>query len=173
MRIWFQSRTMREQLLVTGLVLMFAVTWLVSALGRIQGRITDWRSARQEHSAQNLWIERQAEIEERAAAAIRNLDPSKTYDPTRLNSALTTMASNAGLSPTIDPARTEKTAQFAYHTVRVTFRRANLSALLAFYDELVKQTPYLNLESVSLQSDRNAPTQLGAVLQISAPQIAQ
>jgi hypothetical protein len=113
MRIWFQSRTMREQLLVTGLVLMFAVTWLVSALGRIQGRITDWRSARQEHSAQNLWIERQAEIEERAAAAIRNLDPSKTYDrtpacrrpstpraPRRPRSSRTTRCASPSAAPT-------------------------------------------------------------------------
>lgn len=172
MKTWFQSRTMREQMLVTALVLIFAITWFVSALGRVQGRVADWRSAREQGKAQNLWIERQAEIEQRAATAVKNLDPTKTFDPTRLNSTLTTLATGAGLTPSIDAARTERTAQFAYHTVRVTFRRASLAALLAFYDELVKHVPYLNLESMIVQSDRNAPTQLSVTLQISAPQIA-
>lgn len=173
MRTWFQTRTMREQLLVTGLVLMAAFTWLITALGRAQTGFADWRSSRQEFAAQDLWLERQSDIEQRAGAAVKNLDPSRTFDPTRLNSTLTTLATGAGLSATIDAARTERTAQFAYHTVRVTFRRAQLTALLAFYDELVKHAPYLNLESMTLQADRAAPTQLNVTLQVSATQIAQ
>src|SRR5690606_9922770 len=123
-------------------------------------RVADFRSARQEMAAQELWLDRQADIELRAGEAVKNLDPARTFDPTRLNSTLTTMASQAGLTPTIDPARTERTAQFAYHTVRLSFRRASLPALLSFYDELVKQTPYMNLESATLQVDRAAPAQL-------------
>jgi hypothetical protein len=44
---------------------------------------------------------------------------------------------------------------------------------LKFYDELAKQAPYLNLESIALQTDRSAPGALNATLQISATQITK
>ncbi|MBI2497651.1 MAG: general secretion pathway protein GspM, partial [Opitutae bacterium] len=74
---------------------------------------------------------------------------------------------------TIDPPVTQRTPQFAYHTIKVTFRRANLPALLNFYDELTKQAPYLNLESMALQTDRAAAGALNVTLQVSATQIVK
>ena len=50
----------------------------------------------------------------------------------------------------------------------MTFRRANLPALLHFYDDLAKQAPYLNLESIAVQIDRSAGGLLNATLQISS-----
>jgi hypothetical protein len=173
MRRWFESRNRREQVLVTVFVMMVALTWFFSALGRMRTRLDDWRSTRAGLAAQQLWLDRQADIEARSAAAVRNLDPAKTHDATRLSGAVNSLATGAGLSPSIDPPQTQRTPQFAHHTIKVTFRRANLPALLSFYDELAKQAPYLNLEAIALQTDRSAAGALNATLQISATQIVK
>jgi hypothetical protein len=173
MRSWFTSRNRREQLLVTLFVMMGALIWLSGAAGRLNTRLSTWRSTHADLGAQQLWLDRQKEIEEQSLAAVRNLDPARTLDPTKLVATVTSLASAASLQPAVDSPVTQKTQQFAYHTVKVTFRRANLPALLNFYDELSKQAPYLNLESMSLQTDRGAAGALNVTLQISATQIVK
>lgn len=173
MRSWFQSRNRREQLLVTLFVILGALVWVAGAAGRLRARSAGWNSARVELGAQQLWLDRQKEIEAASGAAVRNLDPARTFDATKLVASVTSLAGGAGLQPAIDPAVTQRTPQFALHTIKVTFRRANLPALLNFYDELTKQAPYLNLESIALQTDRGAPGALNATLQVSATQIVK
>jgi hypothetical protein len=173
MRRWFEGRHRREQVLVTLFVVLAAVAWLFSALGRLRARVDGWRSAQAALSAQQLWIDRRQDIEARSAAAVRNLDPGHTYDATKLVGTINSLATAAGLSVAIEPPQTQRTPQFAYHSARVTFRRTNLPALLNFYDELAKQAPYLNLESIALQTDRAAAGALNATLQISATQIVK
>lgn len=172
MKTWLQSRTLREQLLVTVLIVVFALIWLLAASDRLGARVTEWRAVGKQLAAQQLWLDQQTQIEARAADAVKNLDPARTHDATKLNAAVTAIASQAALQPSIDAPQTTRTPQFSYHTVRVTFRRASLPALLAFYDELTKQVPYLNLEAVTLQADRSNVGMLNVTLQISATQIA-
>ena len=171
MRSWFFSRNRREQVLVTAFALLLAVVWMTAAMGRLNTRISAWKSTRAEIAAQQLWLDRREGIETSAAAAVRNLDPARTFDATKLVATVTTLASGAGLQTAIDSPVTQRTPQFAYHTAKVTFRRGSLPALLNFYDELAKQSPYLNLESIALQTDRGAGGALNATLQISATQI--
>lgn len=173
MRTWFHSRRRREQLLVTLFVGLGALIWLTGAAARLRTQWSAWRSTQGDRAAQQLWLDRRQEIEAAAAAAVRNLDPARTHDATRLVATVNSLAGGAGLQPAIDPAVTQRTPQFAYHTIKVTFRRTQLPALLKFYDDLTKQAPYLNLESMVLQTDRAAIGVLNATLQISATQIVK
>jgi len=173
LRNWFQSRNRREQLLVTAFVILGALIWLSSASGHLRMRWAAWRSVHGDLAAQQLWLDRQKEIEEQSLAAVRNLDPARTFDATRLVATVTSLAAGASLQPAIDSPVTQRTPQFAYHNIKVTFRRASLPALLNFYDELTKQAPYLNLESITLQTDRAAAGALNVNLQISATQIVK
>jgi hypothetical protein len=172
MKHWLQSRSVREQLLVTLLVVVFAAIWLFSAFDRVSAQFRDWKRVRETLAMQTLWIDRQADIESQAAEAVKNLDPARTYDGTRLVAMINTLATQSGLPAGIDAPKTDRTPQFNFHTVRVTANRATLPALLKFYDELANQVPYLNLESVTLQEDRSSAGQVNATLQISATQIA-
>ncbi len=169
---WILSRTVREQTLVVVLALAASLVWLFSGLKHVKRSYADWQLSRQEHANQQLWLDRQSEIETKAAEAVKNLDPARTYDSTKLVATVTTLAAQASLTPSIDPPHTERTPQFNYHTVRVNFRRATLPSLLKFYEQFAKLAPYLNLEQITVQTDRNTPGQLGVTLQISAPQIA-
>lgn len=173
MRNWFQARLRREQLLITAFVVMSAVVWLSSAAGHARVRWQEWSSIHNELSTQQLWLDRRQEIETAATEAVKNLDPARTLDATRFVGMITSLATGAGLTPAIDSPVTQLTSQFAYHTSKVSFRRANLPALLKFYDELSKQAPYLNLEQIGLQTERAAPGMLNVTMQISATQIVK
>ncbi len=170
MKALFQARTRREQWLVTVLVLGAAAAWLTAALDRARAGWLGWRAESSAAKTQQIWLDRQGEIEAAAAKAVGNLVPERTHDPTRLVTTVTSLATGAGLQPAIEPPQTKRTAQFAYHTIKVTFRRANLAALLNFYDELAKHAPYLNLEQISVAAERGPAGQLTATLQISATQ---
>lgn len=173
MKHWFNRARRREQLLITAFVLLGALVWLLSATGRLHTQWQGWHSTRVDLATQQLWLDRHKEIEAAAADAVRNLDPTRTYDATRLVSTVTSLATGASLTPSIDSPVTQRTPQFNYHTVKVTFRRATLNSLLSFYDELVKQSPYLSLEQIAMQTERTAPGMLNVTLQISATQIVK
>lgn len=173
MRTWFQARLRREQMLITAFAIMGAVVWLSGATGRVSTTWREWRSLRAQLAEQQIWLDRQQSIQSAAQDAVKNLDPTRTFDATKLVATITTMASAAGISPSIDSPVTQRTAQFTYHTSKVTLRRTNLPALLKFYDALAKQAPYLSLEQIELQTERSAPGLLNVTMQISATQIVK
>jgi hypothetical protein len=83
------------------------------------------------------------------------------------------LAAQAQLTPAIDSPRTQRTDDFAYHTVQVTFRRAKMPALITFYRELAKRAPYLALEQVALVADRGNPADLNATFSIFSVEVAR
>jgi hypothetical protein len=171
MRNWFNGRSQREQALVAIFILLGAAVWLLSSVGRLRRAVEAWHSVRLEQSAQQLWLNRQGEIQQRSVAAAGDLDPTRTYDATGLVSAISSMAKHAGLAPVVDAATSRKTPPLAHHTARVTFRRAGLPALVRFYDEVTRQAPYLSLDEVAIQTDRSGPGLVNVTLQISATQV--
>lgn len=164
MRRFFLARTMRERALLLAFLLLAAAAWLPSALGRLAVWRREWRSAAIDDQAQRGWIERRAEIEARASTAGQALDPAKTLDAARAFAELNRMA--AGLGAEIVTQRSERSEQFAVHSVQVSIRRADLAGLLRFYEQLVARAPYLGIEQCSISSDRAAPGQLNAVFRI-------
>lgn len=173
LKTWFMSRLFREKVLVFAFLLLGALIWLSSASDRLQGSLRDFRAAESTLATQQLWLNNRPAIEEAAAAAVRNLDPAKTYDGTFLVAEVQNMARKAGLSPSTEPPRTQRSPQFAVHTVQVTTRRADLAALLKFYQELASKAPYLGLEHVSLQGDRSSPGAVNAVLQVVSVELVR
>ncbi len=173
MKAFFLRRALREKVL---LLVFAALAWFIwAARGLERGRTLwgDWRSARAELAAQQLWLQTSAAVADRAAAATRALDPAKTLNATRLVGELNALASQAGLTADISAQRTDHADQFAFHTVQVTFRRAELPALLKFYRGLAKRSPYIGLEQFSLVTDRANARQLNASFRIGSPELSR
>jgi uroporphyrinogen-III decarboxylase len=171
MKQYFLQRSHREQMLLTLFVVFAGAIWIFAAAGRLRARLQEARLAHADSAAQQLWLDRQADIEARAAAAIKSLDPARTFDATRLASEISTMAREAGLTINTEPPRTTQTPQLAIHSVQVTSRRAALSALLKFYEALNERAPYLGLEQCSLLVERNSGGLLTATLQVSSVEV--
>lgn len=162
----FLERSARERFLI--LVFLFAagIVWALSATGRMRERWRDSRVVAAELAGQEIWLQGKAQIEARAAEAGAHLDPAKTLDATRLVGEVSGLAAQAGLSAGVEPPHTQRSDQFAYHTVQVSFRRASLAALVKFYRELGNRAPYLALEECAVTASRSNPAELDAVFTI-------
>jgi hypothetical protein len=170
---FFLSRVLREKALLLAFAGLALLTLGSHVLGRGRALWSDWRSARAESATQQVWLDHADEIATRAAAATHSLEPAKTLNATRLVGELSNLAAQAGLTADIGSQRTERTEQFAFHTVQVNFRRGELPALLRFYTALVERSPYIALEQLSVATDRTNPGQLNASLRIVSVELAQ
>jgi hypothetical protein len=170
---FFLSRMPREK----ALLLAFAVLALLTLGGHVLGRARllagDWRAARTEDAAQQVWLDHAGEIATRATAATHSLEPAQTLNATRLVGELSTLAAQAGLTADIGGQRTERTDQFAFHTVQVNLRRADLPSLLRFYTALAPRSPYIALEQFTVATERASPGQLNVSLRIVSVELAK
>jgi hypothetical protein len=162
MKRHFLSRTPREKFLILIFLGAAALVWLMAAGNRVQQRWRESRVVTLDLAGQKLWLERKAAIEQRAARAAGSLDPARTLDATRLVGEVSAIASRVGLPIGVEPPRTQRSEQFAYHTVQVTFRRASLEKLVQFYRELSQRAPYLALEKCRLGANRSNPAEIDA-----------
>ena len=171
MKRFLAARSRRERVLILFFVAAAALVWLSSAAGRLSDRWREHRRLSVESAGQAVWLGQRDEIEARAARAASNLDPARTLEATELVGEVTAMAERARLNPAVEPPRTERTGQFAYHTVQVSFRRAELGPLVAFYRELAERAPYLALQECSLTADRANPSELDAMFVIFSVEV--
>lgn len=167
----FLTRSLREKALVLAFAVLASLTWLLSALGRSRALAQDWRAVAATGAEQREWLKNQAQIEAQAARATGQLDAARTLNGARLIGELNALASQAGLAPEVSGQRTERTTQFAFHSAQVTFRRAELAALVRFYEEISKRSPYIGLEQVSLAIDRGAPGTVNATFRVVAAEL--
>ena len=164
MKRFFQARSAREQwlLLAFGLI---AVGWWGSALaGRVQDFARERASLRAAQQVQELWLQNREAIMARVTAAGETLDPAKSLDSAQSFAELNTML--RGLTAEVGSQRTDRTEQFAMHSVQVSIRQAGLPALLQFYGKLSARAPYLGIDQCTLATDRANPALLNASFRI-------
>ncbi|AHF93049.1 general secretion pathway protein M [Opitutaceae bacterium TAV5] len=171
MKTWFFTRQTREKLLVLALIVIAALIWLSGATKRARLQYQSWRSAGADLATQQVLLDNRLAIESAAATAVSNLDADRTYNATKLVAEIQVLAGNAGLQVNSDSPTTQRTNQFAFHSVRITSRRADMSAVIRFYAELAQRAPYLALEQLTLQQDRSAPGMVNATLQIASVEL--
>lgn len=171
LKAYFLSRLFREKLLLVAIVVLVALTFLSSFSGRVARAWRTQRTTSVMLADQQQWLANRAGIEANATKAVQHLDPSKTLDDTQLVGELNGLARAQGLKFTSDTPRTERTGQFAVHTVQFNLIRMDWNSLKSFYVELTKRSPYIALEQFSLQAERNNPALLNASLKVSSVEI--
>jgi hypothetical protein len=171
MKRFFLGRSGREKTLLLAFAGIAAVVWLLGTTGRIRALWQESNSLLAEQETQRTWLANRTVIEQRAAGAVRQLDPAQTLNGTRLVGELNTLALQAGLSAEVSGQRTERTVQFAFHSAQVSFRRVELGALVRFYESLSARSPYVGLEQMTLTVDRGTPGQLNASFRVVAAEL--
>ena len=172
MKAFFYRCALREKILLLTFAALALFIWSGQLLGRGLRFRDEWRAVRSERAAQLVWRQNASAIAARATAAIRSLEPAKTLNATRLVGELTALSASAGLTADISLQSSVRTDQFAFHTAQVNFRRADLAALLGFYQQLAQRSPYLGLDQFSLVVDRASPAQLNASFRVVAAELA-
>jgi hypothetical protein len=169
----YLQRLFREQIMLVAFVGLGAVMWLSSFGGRANRFWREERNTSNDLAVQRQWLANQTAIEKAAKEAVKNLDPARTVDDTRLVAELSALARDNGLKFASDTPRTESSGQFAVHTVQFTLPRADWEALKRFYLALTKRSPYIGIEQLSLASDRANPALLNAQLKVSSVEIVR
>ena len=174
MKSFFLTRVLREKLLLLGLVLIAALMWLSSTATRATAFIREYKTTTATLAAQQRTLDSRARVESRAAAAIHQLDPASTFDATRLQSELDSIAKTAGIAnSTISDSRTEKTPQISMNTASIRLTNTDYASLVKFYEELKKRAPYIGIDTLTLQSAPANVNQLTASIKVTSVEIAK
>lgn len=174
MKAWFISRLAREKFLILVFALAAAVLWLSDLSERARIAVTDIAETRTVLSTQARWLAEQDRIEQAAAAAVADLDSSRTFNSLRLSAELSTLAREAGIDQNLrsEALPPQRTAQFSVHSVQLTLNRVAWESLLSFYGALSQRAPYISIERFTLESVRNNPAELNARLSVTSVEIA-
>ena len=171
LKAYFLRRLLREKLLLVVIAVLVAVTFLSNFGGRVARAWRTQRATTVALAEQQQWLANRAAIEAGAGKAVKNLDPGKTLDDTQLVGELNALARAQGLKFTSDTPRTERSGQFAVHTVQFNLLKMDWASLKSFYLELTKRSPYIGIEQFSLQAERANPALLNASLRVSSVEI--
>ncbi|MEO6001976.1 MAG: hypothetical protein ABIZ04_17770 [Opitutus sp.] len=170
---FFLSRLLREKLMLVLFVALVAIVWLVNFSSRTSRSWLEYRTTRNELAQQKQWLASRESIENSAVQAVKNLDPAQTLDDTRLVGELQTLARDLNLKFLNDAPQTERTANFAVHTVQVTIPRGEWEVLYNFYVAVARRSPYIGITQFSLAADRSNRQLLNASLRISSVEIVR
>jgi len=166
MKNFFNTKSVRERVLMTAFLLIAAVSWGSSVLGRMQVLQSDWSATSQELSDQIASFNSKTQEDERAKKVTAQLvDPSRSLNATQLYAEVSRLAQ--GLQADLgSPRPTVGKTNFAINSLQATFRHANLEPLLKFYKELSAKAPYVGVEQCTITADRGSPGQITAVFRI-------
>lgn len=165
-----QRMSLREQLLI----LLFSLTMLTLWAGSLLNRAESWNTGREQSridlEAQQLLIDRETTYSEGLAAALKRVEPGKTFSAAQLSGRIDEILRKAQLSGAsdIDPVRSRSGEIFNDHNIRVRLSRISIAQIITLNKLLRQETPYINIQKVSLTANRNKPTQIDARYEINS-----
>ena len=169
MKTFFNSKSIRERVLMSAFLLIAVALWGTSLLGRTRLLQTEWKTTSQDIAEQLDWLKNKAQVENRTAKVTAQLDPTKTFNATQAFAEVNRLAQ--GMPVEMGATRTERTENFAMHSLQVTIRRTDLKQLIKFYLDLSQKAPYLGIDQCSLSLDRANPGQVNAVFRIYSVEV--
>lgn len=172
MKNYFMARNMREKFLVLLMLVVGLVIWVSFFSDRAGVLMTERTRLNNLNEEMSFYLENQEVIRQRAEDGIKNLEPGKTLDGTRLWGEVGSLARKHGLNPAVNSPRTEPGDVFSYHTVVLTVSNAKLAELINFTGELQARAPYIGLEQVSVTA-KTDPQYLDASYRISSVELNQ
>lgn len=173
LKAFFLSRLLREKLLLVLFVAIGAAMWASNFGTRATGAWRTVSSVSNELTLQTQWLENREAIEAGSIQAVQNLDPARTLDETRLVGDLSALAREHNLRFTNDTPQTERSGQFAVHTVQIQLQRAPWDSLKGFYLALTRRSPYLGIEQFSARADRADGNLMDTSIRISSVEIVR
>lgn len=169
MKSFFNSKTIRERVLMALFLLIAVAWWGNSLLARTRTLKVDWQATNAEVEEQLNWLKQKDQVAARTSKATAQLDPSRTLNATAAYVEVNKLAQ--GLTVEMGAVRTDRTENFALHSFQVTIRRTGLAPLAKFYEELSNKAPYLGIDKCSLSMDRASPGQVNVVFQVYSVEV--
>lgn len=164
MKNFYNSKSLRERLLLLGFLAIGVIWWGSAVAGRIRLNVVAWQSASRDAEVQRLWLAQESAVGERTASVARQLDASRTMNASQAFAEVDRLAQ--GLPHEMGGQRTDRTDNFALHSLQVTFRRVDMGGLLRFYEGVAARAPYLGIDQCVISADRASPGMVSAVFRV-------
>ncbi len=164
MKKFYNSKLLRERVLLLLFLVIGVLWWGTALIGRVRQNVQAWKSVVADAGIQQMWLGQGASVGERTAQVAKQLDAARTMNAAQAYAEVNRLAQ--GLPLEMGAQRTERTDNFALHSLQVTFRRTDMASLLRFYEGIVSRAPYLGIDQCTLSVDRASPGQLNAVFRI-------
>lgn len=172
LRAFFLNLQFREKALLVIFAVLIVAVWFSTfntRFWKFQAAARSTGLELKEHS--QLLAQRQA-IEEAAKNAAARLDPTKTLDGTGLFATVQAIATEAGLrNPRIGEQQEQTNGQFVVHSLRFSVQKADWDTLKKFYLSIQARSPYIGIETFSLNADKASPASLNATMEISSVEV--
>jgi hypothetical protein len=154
-RAFYLGRSLREKLLLVILFLVGIGIWLSHFCTRAEVFFAEARHTGNELNVQKQWLANREVIFASAEKAASKFDPSSTLSSIALTTAVTNLATDAGLSNTrADDEPDVSNGQFAVHTLRFEIPKADWDGLKTFYSALQARHPYITIETFQILQDK-------------------
>lgn len=164
MKRFYHTKSLRERVLLLAFLLIGVFWWGVELADRGRGDWQAWVSLASDAEVQRLWLEQGGVVGERTSAVARQLDPARTLNAAQAYAEINQLA--GGQPVEMGAQRTERTEDFALHSLQVTFRRTDMGSLVKFYTALAARAPYLGIDQCTISADRATPGMVNAVFRI-------
>ncbi len=159
---YFDKRTLREK------VLLIVFIWIILLIGlslTLDGVSNSWQKIKTHWgtlSNQSFWLNNQNGIREQLEKALLSVNPSKTYNASKLIEFLDTQSRSLGINYELSSPRTEVNDLFNIHSVNVNIRGASMKQLLELDTQIQQFFPNIILNSVLLNASRTNPALVDA-----------
>ena len=170
----FRRLSLREK----GLVMIFVWTILLMvAIGGgtyLKKTLAHSNQISTQAKEQNFWLSNADLIQKKLDLALQRIDSNKAFSRDRLVGRVDTLARTLEkFNYDLDAPRTQDNGILWVHTVRVSLSEVLLPDLIAFKEAVLKESPYLSLESMAIIPDRGDPQKLRAQCTISSLELKQ
>jgi hypothetical protein len=161
---FYNTKSLRERLLMLSFLLIGVAWWGSALVGRVRFNVSAWQAAGRDAELQQLWLAQEAAVGARTAAVAQQLDAGRTMNATQALTEVDRLAQ--GLPHDLGGQRTDRTDSFALHSLSVTFRRVDMAGLLRFYEGVAARAPYLGIDQCTISAERASPGVINAVFRV-------
>lgn len=171
-KAFFFRLSSREKLLLTAFLLTALLIWASAVLRGVRGSLDSLKISATGIEEQNFWLAEESGINARMDAVLARLKSDKTYTGAELVGRIDEIAREGeALNYEIFSPRTDSDAELNLHSLRFRIRRAGLEDLLNFHQRLIREEPYITLESLRISANKQNPAQLDAAYIVSSPEL--
>ena len=166
----FLRMTVREKTLTLSFILVILFIWTGNLLNRSSAWNDNRKQATTDLQNQQQWLDRSEQFTTGLANALERVDPKKTYAGSQLSGQLDDILRQVALSGSadIDPVQTREGEIFNDHNIRIRLNRISIAQLIKLNKLLSQETPYINIQSVSVTKNRRNPEELDVRFKINS-----
>jgi hypothetical protein len=164
----FERLNVRERFLVSLFLAGLGIWWALEWVGGLSRSWEQASIAARELEAQQVWLDRESDFDQRMEQALQKMDASLTYSGNRLLEVIDAIAREVGLQTSISRPSTRAGRVFTEHVLIIPLNRAELKTLIEFENRIKQLYPYLGVDYLMIEPEPMQPELLRGEMRVTS-----